>query len=161
MSLESFFQSIANTGLATAVRESTVAYPVILSLHLTCIAFIGGLILMTNLRLMGVSMTSTPAGEVIARLRPWKHVGGFVMVSCGILLAASKANEYYTNPYFLLKMCFLAAVIVHHWVFRGSVYRRGAPASGSMAKWAGLLSILLWIGVLSAGRWIGYYEPGE
>jgi hypothetical protein len=161
MPIESFFQGIAQTELATAVRESTLAYPIILSLHLTCIGFIGGMILMTNLRLLGISMSSTPASEVIARLRPWKHVGGVVMVSCGLLLAAAKANEYVVNPYFLLKMCFLAAVIAHHWIFRGSVYGRGAPATGSAAKWAGLLSIVLWIGVLSAGRWIGYYEPGE
>src|SRR5580700_1430259 len=113
MPIADITNAIQNTSIATALRESELMYPIILSLHLTCIAFIGGLILVTDLRLLGLSMVSTPASAVIARLRPWK-IGGFVvMISCGVLLAASKASEYSLNPYFLTKISLLGMVGVH------------------------------------------------
>ncbi len=89
------------------------------------------------------------------------------MVTCGILLAASKAESYYDNPYFQLKMVLLALIGVHALIFRRSVYRNTASidrakAVPRAAKFAAGLSLALWLGVLCAGRWIGYYErPGE
>src|ERR1700691_3237384 len=99
MPIASLFQWISDTSLATAVRESALAYPIIMSMHLTSIAVFGGMILMTDLRLLGVAMVNVPVTDVIRQLRWWKRAGFVVMVTCGALLAASKADEYYTNPY--------------------------------------------------------------
>ena len=159
MSIASISHAIQSTGLATYVRESELLYPMIMTTHLACIAFFGGLIAVTDLRLLGVIMTNTPAQDVIARLRPLKWAGFVIMITCGILLATSKLDEYYPNPYFQIKLSLLALVGVHAWVFRNSVYRRSAPASGTPAKLAAALSLLLWTGILSMGRWIAYYEP--
>jgi hypothetical protein len=159
MSIASLSSWIQNTDLATTVRESQLLYPVIMSLHLACIGFFGGLILVTDLRLLGLTMTCTPASAVIARLRALKWVGFIVMITCGVLLATSKMDTYYPNPYFEAKMVLLALVGVHALVFHGSVYGRSAPATGSAAKIAGAMSLLLWTGILSLGRWIAYYEP--
>jgi hypothetical protein len=147
------------TDIATTVRESNLLYPWIMTLHLAAIGLFGGLILMTDLRLLGVTMQSTPAPEVIARLRLWKRLGFIVMVTCGILLATSKMDTYYPNPYFQIKMLLLTLVGLHAIVFHGSVYGKSAPATGISAKLAGALSLLLWTGILSMGRWIAYYEP--
>ena len=46
--LESVGRFIQELSLFTAVRESALVYPVLLSTHLTCIAIFGGLILVTN-----------------------------------------------------------------------------------------------------------------
>lgn len=161
MSISDLAKAIENTGIATALRESELVYPTVLSLHLTCLALIGGLILVTNLRLLGLTMASTPAAEVIARLRPWKRGGFVVMFTCGILLAASKANDYYANPWFLAKLLLLILVGVHGLVFRRTVYATGAEPDSRNARAAALLSILLWLAVVAMGRMIGYYEPGE
>jgi hypothetical protein len=159
LSLESLFHWIQSTDWATYIRESALLYPMIMTTHLACIAFFGGLIVTTDLRLLGVIMTDTPAPQLISRLRPWKWFGFLLMITCGILLASSKADTYYPNPYFRMKMLLLAMVGVHAMAFHGSVYGRRAPASGGMAKAAGVLSLALWLGVLSMGRWIAYYEP--
>lgn len=161
MSIADIAKAIESTGIATALRESELVYPVILSLHLTCLALIGGLILVTDLRLLGLTMASTPAAGVIARLRPWKRGGFVVMVTCGILLAVSKANDYYANPYFLAKLSLLSMVGIHALVFRRSVYAAGAEPDAGNARTAAILSILLWLAIIAMGRMIGYYEPGE
>ena len=89
MSLASVGQSVQDIAVFTAVRESRLVYPILLSTHLACIAIFGGLILVTNLRLLGWTLTDIPAADMIRALRPWKQFGFVVMVTCGVLLAAS------------------------------------------------------------------------
>jgi hypothetical protein len=166
MPLASLFHAIQETDFATAIRESALVYPVIMTCHLTAIALFGGMILMTDLRLLGLAMQSRPVADVVGGLRAWKRAGFVIMVTCGILLAASKADSYYGNPYFQLKMSLLALVGVHALVFRRSVYGKAEEYDRTariprLAKIAACLSLLLWIGLVCAGRWIAYFEPGE
>ena len=156
MSIAEIFHWVQETGWATNIRESGLTYPVIMSLHLSAIAFFGGMILVTNLRLLGVAMTSFPLPDLVKQLRPWKWAGFVVMVTCGVLLASSKADTYYPNPYFRIKMALLFLVLLHALVFRRSVY--GALTPGRHARVAACLSLALWLGILSMGRWIAYYE---
>jgi hypothetical protein len=110
------------------------------------------------LRLLGLIMRSTPAPAVIAQLRPLKWIGSLVMITCGILLATAKMDQYYPNPYFQLKLTLLLLVGIHALIFHRSVYSKTALAEGFSAKLAGVLSLVLWTGILSMGRWIAYYE---
>jgi hypothetical protein len=159
MTIADFAKAIESTGIATDLRESELAYPIVLSLHLTCLAFFGGLILATNLRLLGVAMVSTPAREVIARLRPWKRGGFVLMITLGLLLAACKASRYLANPYFLVKLSLLCMVGVHGLVFRRRVYATAGEPDSRVARTAAVLSILLWVSIVTMGRLIAYYEP--
>jgi hypothetical protein len=160
MSLAEIGRAVQDIGLFTAVRESTLAYPILLSTHLACIALFGGLILVTNLRLLGWVLTEIPAEDVIRGLRPWKQAGLIVMITAGALLGASKAEEYLTNPFFKIKMLLLAGLVIHHLYFRKRVYRSSTPlVEGPAVRAAAALSLLLWVGVASMGRWIAYYDP--
>lgn len=166
VSLASLFHTIQKTALATSIRESALVYPIIMSCHLTAIALFGGMILMTDLRLLGLAMKSRPVADVVGGLRVWKRAGFVFMVTCGALLAASKADSYYPNPYFRLKMGLLALVVVHALVFRRSVYAKAAEYDRTAqiprrAKLAACLSLLLWTGLVCAGRWIAYFEPAN
>jgi hypothetical protein len=158
-----FVQWLQDTSLATAIRESALVFPVILSLHLTGMGLFGGMILMTDLRLLGIAMTKRPVSDVVNGLRPWKHLGLTLTATCGILLLWSKAAIYYPNPYLWIKLSLFGLIILHALVFR-SVYRNvkdldNSPAIPGRAKLAAALSLILWISVVTAGRWIGYWEP--
>lgn len=157
-------EAIQNTAYFTALRESALTYPIILSSHLATIAVFGGLILMTDLRLLGVALKSIPASVVVQRTRPWKYAGLLIMLTLGIHLGGAKLVDYYANPYFQLKLTLLLLVGVHALVFRKSVYRNPQALDGPggpprAAKIAGCLSIVLWVSILSCGRWIAYWEP--
>jgi hypothetical protein len=160
-------QWIQDTGLATAVRESAYAYPIIMSTHLACIAIFGGMILMTDLRLMGLAMTDVPVATMIRQLRPWKWFGFILMVTCGFLLAISRMNTYYENPYFQTKLTLLVLVGIHALVFRPRVYKNPeeidrAPELPGVAKLAGALSLIMWVTIPIMGRLIAYYDaPGS
>ena len=163
MSLGEICQAIQDTGFFTAMRESALVYPIVLSTHLTCIAIFGGLILMSDLRLLGLALTQVPVSEVLLRTRTFKRIGFVIMVTCGILLGGSKLFNYYDNPYFQVKMTLLALVGVHAIVFHRRVYGDPSKLDGlkimpGVAKAAGLVSMVLWVGILSMGRWIAYFE---
>lgn len=163
MSIPELSHAIQNMALFTAVRQSAIFYPAVMATHLSCIAIFGGMILMTNLRLQGLALTSTPIASVIDSTRIWKRCGFVLMVSCGILLAGSKLDTYYANPYFQTKLSLLVAIGVHGLVFRRSVYCTPAdldraPRLPLRAKLAGGISLVLWLCVITCGRWIAYYD---
>ncbi len=162
-----FAQWVAGLGFFTALRESGLPYPIVMSTHLSSIAIFGGAILMTDLRILGFAMKSMTITEVYRQTRIWKRIGFCIMITMGVLLAGAKLDKYYDNPYFLIKMTLLLLVGVHALIFRPRVYKRSeeidrAPAVPGVAKAAAWLSIVLWVGILSMGRWIAYYEkPGD
>src|ERR1700745_3242109 len=100
----SIAHSIQSIGFLTDFSESVLVYPIVLSLHLACIALFGGMILVTDLRLLGLTFRSLTITEVVTSLRPWKGAGGTIMIAMGLLLAASKAETYAPNPFFWTKM---------------------------------------------------------
>ena len=143
---------------------SAYIYPIILSSHLTGIALFAGAILVTDLRLLGVVLRNQPVSDVVNQLRWPKRIGFLIVATCGFLLASSKAEEYYYNVFFRIKLTLFVLVAVHALVFRGSVYNNAAAldqAAGcpGKAKLAAALSLLLWISIACAGRGIGYIEP--
>ena len=159
-------QAIQDMDFFTSIRESGLAYPVIMSTHLASIGIFGGMILMTDLRILGWGMKSTSITDMVNQLRPWKYIGFFIMVGCGIMLGGAKLAQYYDNPYFQLKMTLLLLTGVHALAFRKSVYRNTealdrASAVPGAAKAAAVISFCLWVAILSCGRWIAYFERPE
>jgi hypothetical protein len=122
--LLSFAQWLQSLGFLAAIRESAMIYPIIMTTHLACIAVFGGMILMTDMRLLGLALKKYPVTEVVSALRPWKFIGFVIMVTMGLLLAGSEAEKYYHNPYFWAKLFCLALVGVHALVFRPTVYNQ-------------------------------------
>jgi hypothetical protein len=155
-----------NTEFFTYIRGSAYAYPVILSLHMVAIALFGGMILLTDLRLLGWAMRSRSVSDVVDQLRVPKRIGLVLAATCGILLFGSKAEDYYYNIIFRIKILLFVLVAVHALVFRSGVYNQAAELDRAArmpgrARLAAALSLLLWVGIFSAGRGIGFVlAPG-
>lgn len=163
MSLLQFCQWVQFTDFFTALRGSWYVYPSVMSLHLAAIAISGGLILVTDLRLLGVALTTYKVSDVVDGLRWPKRVGFLVVATCGLLMLGSKAEEYYYNAFVWAKFSLLGLVAIHALVFRPSVYNNAAEFDGARemparAKTAAALSMLLWISIACMGRGIGYIE---
>jgi hypothetical protein len=164
MSLLAFAQWVQSTSLFTAIRESWYVYPAIMSTHLTGIALFGGMILVVDLRLLGIAMRKRPVSDVVSQLRVLKWIGFAMVATCGILMLGSKAEEYYYNIFFRAKMTVLSLIFLHGLVFRRSVYARVAEFDKTAvvpgrAKLAASLSLILWTCMVIAGRGIGYIDP--
>ena len=155
--------SIQSIDFLTAFSESVLAYPIVLSIHLACIALFGGMILATDLRLLGLTFKSLTITEVVTSLRPWKRMGGTIMIAMGLLLAACKAETYAPNPFVWTKMITLGLIGVHALIFRPIVYSKTeeldqSPVIPTKAKVAAILSLSLWTAMFVMGRLIAYWD---
>ena len=158
-------QWLQNLEFFSDLRSSAYAYPVVLALHLCAISLFAGMILMTDLRLLGWALRGYPIASVVNRLRMPKRIGFVIAATFGVLLFCSKAEEYYYNPFFRMKVLLFLLVAVHAFLFRRSVYMRAseldeAARVPARARLAAGLSLLIWAGILVAGRAIGYV-PGR
>jgi uncharacterized membrane protein len=149
------------TPLFTAFRGSWYVYPIVMSTHLAAIACFGGMILMTDMRLLGLAMGGCSVSAVVDRLRTPKRCGLIIMIGLGFLLFGCKAEEYYDNAWFRIKVTLLVLIGLHSLIFRGGVYNNTHELDRQaslplQAKLAGLSSLILWTLVVCAGRGIGY-----
>lgn len=154
---------IQATDFFTYLRGSGYVYPVVLSMHMVGIAMFGGMILMTDMRILGFAMKKYPVSDLIDQLRVPKRWGFLLAATCGFLLFCCKAEEYYYNIFFRLKLTCFFLIFIHAMTFRGSVYAKAAEFDRDgipgRAKLAAALSLFLWASVACMGRGIGYIEP--
>jgi hypothetical protein len=146
MMILEFFRWLQSTGWATAFRESELVYPIVLTGHLTGMGLFGGMIAITDMRLLGWAMRDTSITDLVEQLRIWKRIGFVLVVGCGVMLLSAKAELYYHNPFYWTKMTL------------NTVELDRAPIVPVKAKVAACLSLFLWVGLVSAGRSIAYWD---
>jgi uncharacterized protein DUF6644 len=150
---------VESTQLSTAIREGALPYPVIGGVHLLAIALFGGMVLVSDLRLLGWLMPRRPVSQIIGPLRTWKRAGLVLVIGSGALLGWAEPHKLYGSPSFWIKMALLAGVGAHAAAFRGSVYgnlQRLDVRLTAPARLAALISLALWTGLVVTGRLIGF-----
>src|SRR5215472_11584320 len=95
-----FVEWIQNTDLSTPIREGGLPYPIIGGIHLRSIALFGGMLLVTDLRLLGWTMQKRPVSDVMNQFRVWKWLGLVVLVVTGVLFAGAEAVRPYKSASF-------------------------------------------------------------
>ena len=161
MNLPAFFQWLESTGGSIAIRESTLAYPVIETTHVLALCLFMGMIAMLDLRLVGVGLRGIPVSEVAGKLLPWALFGFSLMAVSGVLLFYSGPVKASNNIFFRVKMCLIILTGINALLFHSTIYRRVAlwdndPSPPRRAKVAGILSLVLWSAVVICGRMQAY-----
>ncbi len=158
MSVLSFFQWCEASQVGTAIRSSQWLFPVIEAVHLLGLAMMGGIVLLVDMRLMGLAMPRKPVAALARELQPWLNVTLGIMVTTGLLLYTSEPTKLYYNAAFWMKMAFLASALLYTFTVRRAVLAADEARVGPVwAKVAALVSIALWAGVGIGGRAIGFY----
>src|SRR5882757_10036192 len=86
MTIPSMLEWIESTHLSIAIREGGLPYPIIGGVHLLAIALFGGMLLATDLRLLGWVMRRRRFSDVWHQFRPWKRLGFVVVVATACCL---------------------------------------------------------------------------
>lgn len=157
------WQSLADTPLATAIRESDIVFPVLEGVHVLALTLMAGTIAVADLRLLGLVLHAVPAAEVERRVTPTTWLGFAVMAVTGGLLFASEAADLQHNPAFLAKVLLLAAaglnVVVFQVLARPALEHIPAGAAAPLAaRIVAGLSLAIWTCVIVAGRSIAYFH---
>jgi hypothetical protein len=148
-------------GLAwtTALRESPYGYPLIETSHVACIVVFAGLVIMMDLRLVGLAFTNAPVAQIQRRLFPWQMATFIPSMATGILLFCVDPLRYYKNVFFLAKLLFLVLAGLNALAFHFKTYRKAEewdedPQFIATARLAGGASLLLWSLLIVSSRLI-------
>ena len=143
MTLLPLFQWIQDSTIGTAIRDSLIVFPIIETAHVVGLALSVGLILITDLRLIGVLMPDIRPVEVTGPMKRWMLGGFTLMFTTGGLLFWAEAAKCYTSPAFRFKILFLLLSGVNALFYETTIGRRFVswegmtvlPARVRMAGW--------------------------
>jgi hypothetical protein len=152
----SFFMAFArwiqSTWWALDVSGSTWVYPFVQATHFTGLSLWVGTNLALDLRLLGVGSKRRTAAELSSALFAWNWTGLGIAILGGFTLFASAATKYIPNPAFEIKLGILVplGIIWHVVVQRKSLTWGRTPDVPGVAKFAGLVELLIWLSVVTA-----------
>lgn len=161
MSLLQICQWLNDTAIGTAIRESTLMFPLIETVHVLGIALLVGTVAIVDLRLLGLILKREPVTRITRQILPLTWWGFAVVFISGVLLFWAGAAKLYENPAFRLKLLLLLFAGLNPLVFHLTIYRsvdswENDPITPIHARLAGLLSLILWSGIIITGRAIAY-----
>ncbi|MDX1634262.1 MAG: DUF6644 family protein [Marinobacter sp.] len=153
--------ALEGTAVASALRGSTLAYPLVNAGHILGIALLVGGILPLDLRLLGL-WRSLPLQPLLRVLGTTAAVGLALALVCGLLLFIGRATEYVQSSLFVAKMAVVLVGLTNAVFLRRALASDpAAGAAGSVLPWhlrvGGLVSLLAWVSALVLGRLVGYF----
>jgi hypothetical protein len=156
-------QKMYDSPLGTALSESLYVYPLVEGTHLLSLALSFGLILFTDLRLIGVFLRDIPVSQILQQLRPLLLIGFVITFISGILLTFAAGPGLVATPLFPLKLVFIFLAGLNALWFELKFGRTVAawgndPVFPAGAKTAGWISLISWSLVVILGRLIPYFD---
>ena len=161
MSLLGWCRWLEQTPVATAISESIWLFPLIEGSHILALPLSVGMILMFDLRLLGMAFRSEPTAKMMADVVRWSKFGFAVMFATGAVLFMTQASKAYGNVFFRTKLMLLVILGVNAAVYQIVLYPKMSEwdAMGKTplgARICGWLSLVGWIGVIVCGRTMAY-----
>jgi hypothetical protein len=148
---------LEETRFSTWMRESGPAFFSSLVFHSIGMAFVAGIHVVTDLRILGVA-PGVPL-SLMRRYMPVLWASLVVVTVSGLLLLLAYPAKALTNPVFYFKLAAIAAAL---WIMRGLV--RGLLGDSShdasraprRARMLAAVSLVLWAAVITSGRFLAY-----
>ncbi|MGE4049410.1 MAG: DUF6644 family protein [Acetobacteraceae bacterium] len=155
----SLLSLIATSPVASALKTSAYAYPIVNALHIMGLATLFGAILALDLRLLGAfrSVPAQPLAQVLPRVAA---AGLCVAVTTGALLFSVNPFDYAANTAFLTKLVLVTAGALHavavHLSPGWTGVLAGAGRIGGGIRVSAAVSLLIWTSAILAGRFIAF-----
>jgi len=148
---------LTNASVKALVLNTTSVWPAAETIHFIGLALSFGIVLVLNLRILGV-MKSVAFAD-LHRLMPWGLIGVAVNLVSGMLFFIAIPEQYDTNIAFQWKMLLLVLTGVNLLYFTSAEdpWTTGAGVDASIgAKAFAASTIALWAGVVFFGRMLPY-----
>ena len=153
---------VENLAFVSALRNSTLAYPLVNAGHILGVALLIGGIVPLDLRLLGL-WRRYPVMVFVDVLRVTSAFGLGLAVVCGSLLFATAAVDYAGSILFRVKMVVVLLGVSNALLLARLLKRRdirSLPMGASMPlplRAGALMSLVFWMSALTLGRLLGYF----
>jgi hypothetical protein len=152
-----FFEWLDTSLLAQISKAYGGVFAVVQMFHLLSLAMLGGMVLVGDLRLLNILMTSVSSEEVIDNTQKWFTVALTVMIISGIFMSSAVAMKLYYNEMFWAKMASLGFGIAFVYLIRRPLLKYDHDTINPWTlRLLALASITIWFTVAASGRWIGF-----
>ena len=152
---------LEESSVALWVGTSLWGYPIVLGMHVVGLSIAVGILMMLNLRILGL-MQGVAFGAFVSLYRlAW--IGLAVNAGSGLALFSSQATYFVENKPFLIKISFivigiiLAVTIRRELVRNSSAWDAGEKPQSGRVRLLSIASIACWLGAICAGRLIAYF----
>jgi len=139
------------------VTDRTWLWPAFESLHFIAMCLIFGVVLIANLRLLGLfKVWSFPA---VHRLLPWAALGFAINMITGMMFMTGSPGMYADNTSFLYKLgCLMIAglSLLYTTAFEGPWWVGAGQDAPRRVKLVGAAAIASWLGVMYFGRMLPF-----
>ena len=147
---------------STAIHESLYLYSWIESTHVLALMLFLGLLLIVDLRLLGVAFNQVKIAPLANAVDKPMMIGFFIMLTTGILLFYAIPVRTTQSIWFRIKIALMIIAAINAFFVRRRVRQieNVEPARQQQwqrqLKWGAGLSLALWFGVITTGRMIAY-----
>lgn len=141
--------SIDQSPIAMAVKESTMIVPWAGCFHLLALGLLGGAIILVDLRVIGFGLHTQSPRRLTALMRPFLISAFAVLVVSGSLLALGEIMKLFYSPPYWVKMASLVSALIFTFGVRDSLIRNHGRLT-MVSIGLGVLSMVLWLWVFYA-----------
>ena len=142
---------------AALVLDNPWVWPILEVFHFVGLCMLFGVVLLVNLRLLGV-ITGVAVADV-NRLLPWAMAGLVINIVTGMLFFLASPPQYTENPAFVWKIGLM--LIAGVTLLYPTMWAQGRPPTATdrpslVGRVIAVGSICLWVGVIFLGRFLPY-----
>ena len=165
MDITPWLKALEDSGLATAIRNSSYWFPCLEALHVMSLSLVLGTITVVDLRMLGLTSKGRSAERVSMEVLKWTWGGFALAVLTGVVMFTTNARVYAHNTAFQIKLVLLALaglnMVLFHLTAARSMSRWDRQSAPAIGKAAATLSLVLWVAIIFAGRVIGFTTTGQ
>ena len=157
MDLLFVFEWLDQSFLASISKAYGGVFAVVQMFHLAALALMGGMVLVSDLRLLNIIMRDLPLQEVVGETNRWFDISLVVLFLSGIFMSSAVALKLYYNEMYWAKMSALLVGICFVYFVRRPLLRFDHETFNPWAlRGVAISSIFIWFTVAACGRWIGF-----
>ena len=151
------FEWLDTSMLADMSKAYGGVFAVVQMLHLTALALLGGTVLVSDLRLLGVLLNDVSSESVVSNMDRWFSVALLLIVVSGVFMSSAVAIKLYYNEMFWAKMIGLFFGVAFVYFIRRPLLRYPHDTINVWSvRMIAISSMIIWFTVAASGRWIGF-----
>ena len=159
--LQQFTAWLNDTQVSLALKTTSWLIPVSQSIHILCVAVVMSAVLLTCLRLLGVSARHHPLSAFRGRFLPWVWGAYVGLLVTGLLQIVAEPGRALPNLFFQTKMVLFLVVIGMTLAFQRNASFANTHPGTAVPRYSGALGVatlILLLVIIVCGRWIAYAD---
>ena len=152
-----FFEWMETTWFGVIGQTWGASFALVEAFHLLGMALLGGAVLVSDARLLGVAFREVPARQLLDQAHRLFLLGLVITLATGVFMACGVAIKIYYLPVFWFKMLALAAGILFVFYIKRPLLREEFDELNPwLLRLVAIASLMVWFTVAATGRWIGF-----